>query len=445
MPTRRRVIIALGAGAAILAVATSSPASPRPVAQFRTFAHPSATRDAGEPTIGVNRETGAVMYQAYLDTFAVTGFNNRTGEATWKTSNAILTSQVSLDPILTTDYETGRTFVSQLTLACSLMAYTDDDGASWQEVPDGCGAGSFFDHQTVGTGAFVAGGPLRPVTSYPRAVYYCAQSTGSANCSTSLDGGLSFLPAVSAWTLATCTAIHGHLASAPDGTVYLPPRRCGQQAGVAVSEDNGLSWNVRKVPDSLLGDAKDPAIAAGRDGTAYYSWGGRDGVDTVPHVAVTRDRGRTWSTPVPLGTEHGVRNTAFISAVAGDGDRAAIAFVGTTTGGPNQLATFDGVWRLYVALTYDRGATWHTVVATPDSPVQVGKICTGGIGCSDGTRNLLDFIGMTIDEQGRVLVAFADGCLEAMCDSRARFDAPAIARQSSGRGLYRAYDGAFRG
>lgn len=446
MRMRRRPTTALLAalvsavGFAAMAPAESAPS---PVASFRSFAHPSDVRGAWEPTIGVNPETGAVMFQSGLNTYTVTGLD--TGDPTWKTSNAILTSIESLDPILTTDADTGRTYVSQLTLACSLMAYTDDDGRTWQEVPDGCGVGSFFDHQSVGTGAFVKGGRLQPVTSYPRAVYYCSQATVATNCATSVDGGLTFLPAVNAWHIASgCSTIHGHIASAPDGTVYVPPRRCGGGVGVVVSEDNGLTWRVRQVPDSLVGAAKDPSLAAGSDGTAYLAWGQNVDGDTVPHVAMTRDRGLTWSEPRPIGQEFGIRNTAFIATVAGDGDRAAVAFLGTPTGGPNQDKSFGGVWRLYVAFTYDRGETWRTALATPESPVQVGKICTGGISCSDGTRNLLDFMGAAVDVDGRVLVGFADGCLEQMCGSDARNAAATISRQSRGQGLYQRYDSIVR-
>ncbi|HVE98741.1 MAG TPA: sialidase family protein [Mycobacteriales bacterium] len=437
---RTRAVLVGAALSATFAATTHAPAQPSSAPTFRTYAHPSDTKGAWEPTIGVNRETGAVMYQSGLNTYRVTGFES--GSPEWTTANSVLTSIESFDPILTTDFETGRTFVSQLTLACSLMAYTDTDGRTWQEVPDGCGVGSFFDHQSVGTGAFVRGGRLQPATSYPRAVYYCSQATAATNCATSVDGGLTFLPAVNAWHIASgCSTIHGHIASAPDGTVYVPPRRCGQGVGVAVSENNGLSWAIRTVPDSIAGAAKDPSIAAGADGTAYLAWGqGGDELDTVPHVAVTRDRGRTWTEPVALGREYGIRNTAFIATVAGDGNRAAVAFLGTPTGGPNQTPAFAGVWRLYVSFTYDRGATWRTVLATPGSPVQVGKICTGGIACNDGTRNLLDFMGATIDPHGRVLVGFADGCLESMCDSSARFAAATIARQHSGRTLYRLND-----
>src|SRR4030095_13271957 len=65
---------------------------------------------------------------------------------------------------------------------------------------------------------------------------------------------------------------------------------------------------------------------------------------------------------------------------------------------------------LYVATTYDGGQTWTTIDATPNDPVQRGAICTQGTTCATG-RNLLDFNDITIDDEGRVLVAYADGCV----------------------------------
>ena len=94
--------------------------------------------------------------------------------------------------------------------------------------------------------------------------------------------------------------------------------------------------------------------------------------------------------------------------MAGDDDRAADAFLGTPAAGDFQSQSFRGIWHLYVAHTYDGGATWTTVDATPDDPVQRGCIWLGGgaVTC----RNLLDFNDATVDKQGRVAVAFADGC-----------------------------------
>lgn len=48
-----------------------------------------------------------------------------------------------------------------------------------------------------------------------------------------------------------------------------------------------------------------------------------------------------------------------------------------------------------------------------DDPVQIGGISTNS-GAADGCkyrRNLLDFIDMAMDKEGRVYVATADGCI----------------------------------
>jgi hypothetical protein len=87
------------------------------------------------------------------------------------------------------------------------------------------------------------------------------------------------------------------------------------------------------------------------------------------------------------------------------------------------------VWHLYIATTYDGGLSWVTTDATPNNAVQRGSICTGGTTCGDD-RNLLDFIDVTIDKQGRVEVGYADGCTGTCASGGAQnFDALAtIAR-----------------
>jgi len=76
----------------------------------------------------------------------------------------------------------------------------------------------------------------------------------------------------------------------------------------------------------------------------------------------------------------------------------------------NDPTQFDGLWYLYVAVTYDGGATWVTSNASPGDPVQRGPICMDGTGCG-GYRNLLDFNDIAIDERGRILVGYSDGCV----------------------------------
>ncbi|MET7520263.1 sialidase family protein [Streptomyces sp. NPDC005480] len=401
--------------------------------------------DAGEPSIGVDRATGAAMFQAYTSTLRVT--YDGAGTATWQDKSASAAngcpqgSTTSLDPILFTDPATHRTFESQLAGKTALTCYTDDDGETWTPT-GGSGINSGVDHQSIGGGPFVPSGP-GPVTSYPNAVYYCSQDIADASCAVSRDGGLTYGPAVPMYSLLDCGGLHGHVKVAPDGTVYVPNKGCGGNQAVAVSEDNGLTWSVRKNPSSTPGDS-DPSVGIGAGGTLYMGYQNSDG---TARIAVSHDKGKTWLYDQNVGGSLGIKNIVFPAVTAGDDNRAAFAFLGTTTGGNYQdTETFKGVWHLYVATTYDGGQSWVTVDATPTDPVQKGSICTGGTTCGMD-RNLLDFNDVTIDARGLLLAAYADGCTGACATGGAQnYDALAtIARQSSGNTLYGAYDAMVAG
>ncbi|MFF9817814.1 hypothetical protein [Streptomyces sp. NPDC014006] len=401
--------------------------------------------DAGEPSLGVDRATGAAMFQAYTSTLKVT--YDDAGAATWQDKSANAASGcpqgsvTSLDPILFTDPVTHRTFESQLAGKTALTCYTDDDGESWTPT-SGSGINSGVDHQTIGGGPF-APGAVGALTSYPHAVYYCSQDIADASCAVSRDGGLTYGPAVPMYSLLDCGGLHGHVKVAPDGTVYVPNKGCGGNQAVAVSEDNGLTWAIRKNPVSTPGDS-DPSVGIGAGGTVYMGYQNSDG---TAHIAVSHDKGETWLYDQNVGASLGIKNMVFPEVAAGDDNRAAFAFLGTTTGGNYQDAqNFHGIWHLYVATTYDGGRSWVTVDATPTDPVQKGSICTGGTTCGQD-RNLLDFNDITIDAQGRVLVAYADGCTGACAaDGAQNYDALAtISRQSAGNTLYGAYDAVVSG
>jgi len=290
----------------------------------------------------------------------------------------------------------------------------------------------------VGGGPF-APGLLQPLTSYPHIVYYCSQDIALVQCATSLDGGTTFGLAVPIYNLTQCAGLHGHVKVGPDGTAYVPNKSCNGEQGVAVTTDNGLNWAVKTVPGSSAGSS-DPSVGIATDGTVYFGFGGGDG---HAYVAVSHDQGGTWSYLQDVGASFGIQNIAFPAVVAGDGDRAAFAFLGTTTAGnaTGDDPSFPAVWHLYVAHTYDGGQSWLTVDVTPTDPVQRSTICTSGTTCGT-TRNLLDFMDATVDVQGRVLVGYADGCVGTCVSGGANtFAAEArIARQKSGKGLYAAYD-----
>jgi len=454
-PTGETVHVAIeladGGGGTVPSGSFGGPTATAPgVPRYQTLAPPAgsaANSSSGEFNIGFNPKTGNILTDSYGSVFRVTPPELRSpalpeaGPSEWTDVSPSIASKTSLDPILVTDQSTGRTFISNFTAGASaLFAFTDDDGATWTQAsaapPDG-GA----DHESIGVGPYPSAlGALGTV--YPNAVYYCSQGDVPDMCQRSDSGGLQFGPGLPAATgLSGCGSLHGHVKVAPDGTVYLPVKDCGSSEGGAVSTDAGTTWNQFLVPGSGTSNS-DPSIGIDRDNTAYYCYTPHDG---SAHVAVSHDGGKTWTDDHDLGASVGVVQAVFPEAVAGDPGRASCGFLGTDTAGNLQSTSFPGKWYLFIATTYDGGKTWTTVNATPNDPVQgAGGICLGGIGCGSN-RNLLDFNEVTIDDRGRVLFGYDDGCVTDHCllSGGADNDFVAyarVARQTGGKSLYAKYD-----
>ena len=331
------VAAALAVG--VVALAPGSAASTGAASFVVTHAPASlaGSNDAGEPSIGSDQRTGNAMFQSGLRTYRVSF--DAVGRASFTDRSSTLTSLTSLDPILFTDPRTNRTFVSQLLGGCSLMAYTDDDGQSWTQNPVGCGIGAAADHQTVGGGAFAPTATGIGV-GYPDITYYCAQAVVSAQCSASHDGGLTYGPGVPIYTALDCGGLHGHIMVGRDGAAYVPNADCNGRQGFSVSTDNGLTWSVEAVPGSTTQDESDPAVGVGAAGTAYLGFAQSRGAGgTSPDVSVYRNGAFTAPYDVSGGR---ISNVQFPRMVAGDDNRAAFAFLGTTTPGDDQAADFTG-------------------------------------------------------------------------------------------------------
>ena len=432
---------------------------------------PNLRQHAGEPSIGVDLTTGKAMFEALESTLRVSFDDTaRPATATWEDKSAP-SSVTTFDPILFVDPTTGRTFVSQLTIACSLASYSNDDGDSWVGPTQGCGVGPPEDHQSIGGGPYHSPAPLGAGLLYPHSVYYCHQDGVLGNvladgqaayCALSVTGGDTFGPDVPIYTALQCGGLHGHIKVGPDGTAYVPNQGCDMSSidpslpgetyahqAVVVSEDNGTTWSVHSIPDSRATPYSDPSVGVGRGNAVYFGYqdgGNADGTGRHPKIAISHDHGRTWTRSIDVGSALHIENVEFPEVVVGDDDRAAFAFLGTTKPGDDQAATFNGIWHLYVSYTYDGGTTWTTVDATPHDPVQRGCIELIFPTSHCPHRNLLDFNDATIDRDGRVLVAYADGCTDRCVDSPARADNTytdlgVIARQACGKGLFAAGDG----
>lgn len=420
-------------------------------------------RGAGEPSVGANWVTGVINFQSDLQTEFITfddSCNLANPKASWVDRRAPNSNFIDSDPLGFTDHTSGtanRVFASSLTLLSPdtvKISHTDDDGITW--VPDQSGGiGSAVDHQSIGGGPYhtINGVPVsNPV--YPHAVYYASQDVAAALASRSDDGGITYGPSVAMYNISQCfPGLHGHIKVAPDGTVYIPEKSCGNNpllnGGVTtlvVSTDNGTSWTLKPVGNGSVPSTPatdDPAVAVDANGTVYclFALNG-----TTAALGVSTDQGNTWKNIFDVGAGFGLTNVAFPAAIGGDAGRAAVAFYASKAGaGDSNDTNYTGVWHLYVAETFDGGNHWTTTDVTPSLPMQRMGLVRGQGGMA---RNLLDFFDITTDKDGRVVVGYVNGCSGGDCSQAPvnpdgsttvtgnTYSATAtIARQSSGRRL----------
>ena len=485
----RRIALVGGLGLAVVAplAASAAPHSHAP-ASFRAYVVTNghnAAAHGGEPSIGFDPKRHAVIYGASAHETRMV-FH---GAGVTQTDVSAPTASVTtLDAITVVDQHTGRAFDVQLLGACSAQSYSDDAGANWTPT-SGCGPDALLDHESLGAGPYHAPIPKDANPIYPDAVYYCAQNGVNAFCSLSVDGGLTYLPGtpISDTPINSvgdpfgggCSGLHGHIRVGPDGTAYVPIKGCGGaptannltneefwggHPAVAVSDNNGATWTTRVVPGGRNEDESDNAVAADKANRLYMAW--EDGHNpteiklaktSAAKVAFSDNEGLTWSKPVDLSTPLGLHNIQFPEIIAGDKGRAAVAFLGTKAIGDDQHNGMKGpdgkppVWDLYVSMTYDGGKHWKTVDTTPHDPVQRGCVDLQGLSNKTvtdknicGQRNLLDFNDITVDDHGRVLVAYADGCTGSCVHNPnmlSKDDTDMVMRLSGGKGLYAKYDG----
>lgn len=443
---------------------------------------------AGEPTIGIPWNTDSVFFQAFGRTIKAE-FDDAEVVAgkpavAWSDVSAAFTP-INVDPMIHADYVTGRIWAGGLAGPCSLMGISDDDGRTWTPAGNMC-SGAQFDHQSIGSGPWSTTSPDSAVRNlvYPRATYYCAQLITTA-CATSFDGGRLWQPFTE--VVGPCGGLHGHIAvseatgfaavphggcAGPEGTLPTDP---GSYVGFAYTDNNGATWGARVMPEAIDGVGFDPDLAFSQEsGWMWLAQADEQGI----HIALSKDEGGSWetlgqSTPGAepsnwlnlTGTFHDPYTGqplvfgAFPDLEAGDDDRVALAFMATTDPEGEEPFTDcsetsdQNIWHYYLAQSLDAGATWTTTRLWED-PVQIGAIWNGGGG--DPCRNLLDFNDMDMDSQGRLHVAFADGCTGECAEQYAEWrngtaDEPpvgedsrdswgVILRQTTGKGLFARYD-----
>jgi hypothetical protein len=329
---------------------------------------------------------------------------------------------ISGDPYLWVDPRTERVFSyqQQSYLLCDDWAISSTRGESWDAYttcPAYLRRDSFGDHPTIVTAAPRA----HPTKGYPNVVYFCS----SSGCRTSLDGGFAWGPWVNPDPECDETLEFGHVKAASDGTVYLPRKGCGG-ARVSVSRDDGKKWRSVYVDKTVWTKTQeqgvvewdhDGAVAVDAKGNAYYFWLGDN---RLPYLSVSRDVGRTWSTPMMVGAP-GVTYALFPEITAGKKGHIAFTYFATTVKSGSREDP-DAVWHQYVGFSLnalDSKPVFATTTANdPADPVRRGPCynfrCYIDPGVrGDGVPNeaVGDFIDIRISPAtGQVWVAMVDLC-----------------------------------
>ena len=155
------------------------------------------------------------------------------------------------------------------------------------------------------------------------------------------------------------------------------------------------------------------------------------------------DQGATWSPAVAINA-FPARTAVMPWIVAGDAGRVDVVYYGspTTDAPPSNF----GPWNLYMMQSLNATSAhpmWSQQVAT-DRPNHLDPVCLSGLGCTtdtgtSGDRELGDFFKVTLDNDGRAVISFADGNNQLGAeDVRGTVPAPSFAhfvRQSSGPSL----------
>lgn len=364
---------------------------------------------AGEPTLGLTRD-GTVFFVGFQDSLRVNVLRSEDAGHSWQDVSPQLAPEqnahlISVDPYLYVDGHTDRVFTIDLTVACSYLSFSDDQGESWITNPLACGK-PINDHQTLFAGPPVTSDPV----GYDKIVYYCFNDFASSSCSKSLDGGITFIPTgePAFWAVDVesdqptriCGGMHGHGIVDKNGSIYLPREYCGG-VYLAISHDEGRSWSRVKVAPRSRGEGGpgfDPSVDVDRDGNIYYGW---VAPDRLPYLTLSRDGGKNWSKPVMIAAPHVTEVNLLTLDVASPGS-VAFAYMGT------EERSHPKAWHGYMGLT--RGAlrkdpVFYSATANAKSdPLKRGDCGPGRCG------EVLDFIDIVIDRQGSPWAAFVDVC-----------------------------------
>ncbi len=216
---------------------------------------------------------------------------------------------------------------------------------------------------------------------------------------------------------------------------------------VGVSADGGKTFSNYAVPggDNARNFTK---LALDNAGNLYATWTDSNTQKTYLSTSLASAPGNvahpgsTWSAPVEVGAP-GVTVTIFPDAVAGSPGRVAVAYYATSANAatPDDVKTGQGGWFPVLAETLNGLCQWanHPCTAPTFTQSHIAhrinqddNICTSGTACAatGGNRNLLDYFGITLDNDGHIGIVWSDGY------NATKLPFVKISRQANGPSLY---------
>jgi hypothetical protein len=409
-------------------------------------------RAGGEP-VSIVAQDGSIIVSAHAGTTHIykdpaaapgsgdflVGYTNQTlnwrstdGGKTWKYVGIAgqevgphsATSTGFSDPDLTMD-QGGRIYNTEIDLANVAVFSSPDDGQSWPTANP---------EASSGDRPWLTGQEPEEVFLYVNAPKQLLRST---------DGGLTFLPvttnfpAVSKLLVDPLNKDHGLIGPTASG-------------GVAISEDDGVSWEAYENPGLGASTQFFGAIAVDSAGWVYSAAaGGYSGAgDTDPNGEVTFNYfnryTKKWGSsavniPIPKG------DAMWPWIIAGDDGRVAVVWYQTlgkkakefyiyaaqTTNAHGSMVTCSDGKKHFIP------PQWRVTNAS-GRPIHVGDICLGGTGCnartnfSEGDRRLGDFFTVNFDHKGNLFIVSGDTTLKSPTDGPKPVSNPIFIKQSSG-------------
>jgi hypothetical protein len=415
----RRVLVTVAAVALLPTTAASAALTfSDPVALPKSL--PQAHQmQGGEPSMAFDPSGDGHLYAVAPggEDQGVNFWASPNGGDTWQFSRTVGSNAGGGD----SDVEVGidhKVYVLDLEVASSAVCRSTDFGATFG---DGCETGQASDQ----AGAEEDRQWLAHDPKDAKIVYFNYHDLALQYpiIEKSEDGGSSFQPCGNLvdpsnplFPSAIGNTIVGKTAVGGDGTLYVPigaptPTQVAQSPASGGVADygqiviahhkgcNGDQFDNTTVYSNDGGSFSNLFIsnAVGPDNTLYVIASGRLDANGPysTYMWVSHDGAKTFSkTPVKVNSSD--QQTAIMPAVAAGrkpGQVVAAWYGSQNAKNPNDT---KAEWRYYVARSEDYGATWNQTTITPQ-PFHYGDICTVGILCTDGNRNLLDFTSVAVD------------------------------------------------